>query len=266
MERIASRQNPIVRRFRDLARPGAAADGLLLDGEHLLDEALRAAVPVEVAAFAERALDRLSPLAARAAAAGARVVAVPDHVLAAISPVRQPSGVVAIARCRVTPLSSILAAPSPLLLLLHEVQDPGNVGAAVRAAEACGATGLVPGDGSADPFGWKALRGAMGSTFRLPIAGRQPLLDAVAAAQAARIRVFATVPRGGTPLASADLRVPAAVLLGGEGPGLPAALVDRADERLSIPMRAPVDSLNVATAAAVILYESARQRSHVALR
>jgi TrmH family RNA methyltransferase len=261
MERIASRQNPIVKRFRDLART-ASADAMILDGEHLLEDALGAAVPIEIAAFAERhAGDRLASLVARTAATGARTITVPHDILAAISPVKNPSGAVAIARCRTASLPAILGASSPLILLLHGVQDPGNVGAVIRAAEACGATGIVTGDGSADPFGWKALRGAMGSSFRLPIAVHQDLEIAIDQARRAGIRIFATVPRGGTPLASADLRAPCAVLLGGEGPGLPDALVNAADERLTIPMRDPVESLNVATAAALIVYEAARQRS-----
>lgn len=264
MERIASRHNPLVKRFRDLARPGSSADAMLLDGAHLLEDALGAAVPIEIAAFAERfAGERLASLVARTAATGARTVTVPDQILAAMSPVKNPSGAVAIAHYHTASLPAILGAPSPLILLLHEVQDPGNVGAVVRAAEGCGASGLVTSDGSADPFGWKALRGAMGSTFRLPIAVRQSLADVVAQARLAGIRIFATVPRGGTRLASADLRGPAAVLLGGEGPGLPDALVAMADERVTIPMRAPVESLNVATAAALIVYEAARQRSNV---
>jgi TrmH family RNA methyltransferase len=263
MERIASRQNPIVKRFRDLARAGSSADAMLLDGDHLLEEALAAEVPIEVAAFADRAgTERLASLIARAVAAGARIVSVPDQILTAISPVKNPSGVVAIARSRSASVAALLDAPSPLILLLHEVQDPGNAGAIVRVAEACGATGIVTSDGSADPFGWKALRGAMGSTFRLPIAVRQPLAGVVAQARAAGIRVFATVPRGGVPLAATDLRGPAAVLLGGEGSGLPESLIALADERLTIAMRPPVESLNVATAAALIVYEAARQRSN----
>jgi TrmH family RNA methyltransferase len=262
MERIASRQNPIVKRFRDLARTGPAAGAVVLDGEHLIEDALGAAVPIEVAAFADSLVtDRLAPLAARVAATGARVIAVPDDVMAALSPVRTPAGAVAIGRCQGASLADIISAPAPLILLLHGVQDPGNVGACIRAAEACGATGVATSDGSADPFGWKALRGAMGSTFRLPVAAHQPFDRAIDAAKAAGIRIYATVPRGGTMLASADLRRPSAVLLGGEGPGLPAALMERADERLTIPMRAPVESLNVATAAALIVYEAARQRS-----
>jgi TrmH family RNA methyltransferase len=112
---------------------------------------------------------------------------------------------------------------------------------------------------SADPFGWKALRGAMGSTFRIPVA-RQPIEDALRAARGAGVRVFATIARGGTPLPQCDLTGPAAILLGGEGGGLPASWLDAADERLTIPMRGQVESLNVAIAAALILYEASRQR------
>jgi TrmH family RNA methyltransferase len=262
MERIASRHNPIVKRFREVARSGSSAGAMLLDGEHLLEEALAAGVPIEVAAFADRpGNDALTRLAARSARAGARTVQVTDQVLAAMSPVKNPSGVVALATLRRAEASALLTGPEALVLLLHEIQDPGNVGAVIRVSEACGVTGVVTSEGSADPFGWTALRGAMGSTFRMPILDRQPLNDAIERARAAGIRVFATVPTGGTSLPHADLRGPSAVLLGGEGPGLPDALADTADERLTIPMRPPVESLNVATAAALIVYEAARQRS-----
>lgn len=261
MERIASRQNPLVKRFRELARAGAADDEMLLDGQHLVEEALAADLPIEVAAFAEKhAEGRLVALAARTRRAGARTLAVTDPVLAALSPVQHPSGVVAIARRPGSSVDGVFAKRPQLVVLLSDVQDPGNVGAIIRAADGCGASGIVAGQGTADPFGWKALRGAMGSTFRLPIA-RQPLGEAIAAARTAGVRVFAAVPRGGTPLPQCDLRSPAAVLLGGEGGGLPSRLLDQADVRLTIPMRPPVESLNVAIAAALILYEASRQRT-----
>ncbi len=146
------------------------------------------------------------------------------------------------------------------------MQDPGNVGAVVRAAEACGATGLVTGGGTADPFGWKALRGAMGSTFRLPIAVRQPLPGRRrGGAGGAHPHLRHGAARRQIPLASPICACRRQLLLGGEGPGSRLPWSIAADQRLSIPMREPVDSLNVATAAAVILYEAARQRSHVAL-
>jgi TrmH family RNA methyltransferase len=261
VERIASRQNPIVKRFRELARAGASSETVLLDGQHLVEEAIASDVKIEVAAFGEKhAQHRLVTLAARARRTGAKTVAVTDQVLAALSPVQHPSGVVAIARRPARSIEEVFARRPQLLLLLNDVQDPGNVGAIIRAAEGCGATGVVAGDGTADPFGWKALRGSMGSTFRVPIV-RQSLGGVVTHARAARVRVFATVPRDGTPLAQCDLRGPSAVLLGGEGGGLSSELLDLADERLTIPMRPPVESLNVAIAAALIVYEASRQRS-----
>jgi RNA methyltransferase, TrmH family len=149
----------------------------------------------------------------------------------------------------------------PLVLLVSDVQDPGNIGAVVRVAEAGGATGVLAAGISADPFGWKALRGSMGSTLRLPVARVDDAADAAARARAHGCRVIATSPRGGTPLYDVDLRLPCAVLIGGEGGGLSDALIDAADERVTIPMQTPVESLNAAVTAAVIVYEAQRQRS-----
>ncbi len=263
MERISSRQNPLVRRFRDLAsRTGGASLDVLLDGEHLLREALSSGVRIEVAAFSDALVGtRLAPLVDDVARHGGRVVAVSASVLAAVSPVHEPSGVVAIATVQKRELHDALDRAPQLVFLLSEVQDPGNVGAIVRAAEACGVTGVVAGEGTADPYSWKALRGSMGSSFRLPVAARIPLLEAARTARSKGIRILAAVPRAGEPLPRADLRAPAAILLGGEGQGIPEALLRMADGRLSIPMRRPVESLNVSVAAALIAYEAFRQRA-----
>jgi RNA methyltransferase, TrmH family len=260
MERIASRQNPLVRRFRELARGTAASGDALLDGAHLVQEALRSEVPIDLVAIADRVTARESAIVEEARRAGARVVQVPDHVLAAMSPVRQPSGIVAIARCRAATLTQVLDGATPLVLVLAGVQDAGNVGAIIRAAEACGATGIICSDGTADPFGWKALRGAMGSSFRMPIAVDHGVSAIVAAARTRGVAVVATTPRDGTPLGSFDLRRPVAIVLGAEGAGLPSDVTASADALLTIPMRAPVESLNVSVAAALILFEASRQR------
>jgi TrmH family RNA methyltransferase len=281
MERISSRQNAIVKRFRELARasrpvktngsadPSARAGHateVLLDGEHLVQEALRCDIPIEIAAFADRQLDNvLSPVARIAKDVrkrGGRVLKVSDQVLAAMSPVQHPSGVVAIARARPADVRVVMATVTdlPLVLVLAGLQDPGNVGAIVRAASAFGASGVVAIEGSANPFSWKALRGAMGGTFRLPIAARGSLTEVIASARELGVRLVAAVPRGGTPLPDVDLREPTAIVLGGEGAGLSSAVMAAVDETVTIPMQAPVESLNVAIAAALILYEAMRQR------
>src|SRR5439155_346809 len=131
----------------------------------------------------------------------------------------------------------------------------------VRAAEAAGATGVVSAGASANPFGWKALRGSMGSALRLPTFAAADAATALADARRRGCRIVATAPRGGTSIFALDLKGPVAVLIGGEGPGLPAALTDAADERVTIPMQAPVESLNAAVTEALIVYEAKRQRS-----
>ena len=279
MERISSRQNAIVKRFRDLARAarpakagadpsaraGHAAD-VLLDGEHLVHEALLCDIAIEIAAFSDKQIENVLSPAARLAkdvkTRGGRVIVVSDQVLAAMSPVQHPSGVVAIARARPADVRVAMATVMdvPLVLVLAGLQDPGNVGAIVRAAAAFGASGVVAIEGSANPFSWKALRGAMGGTFRLPIASRGSLSDVVATAGELGVRLVAAVPRGGTPLPGLDLREPTAIVLGGEGAGVSPATMAAVHETVTIPMQAPMESLNVAIAAAVILYEAMRQR------
>lgn len=265
IERISSRQNALVRQFRDVAQ-GDVADRILLDGEHLIEEAVASGIEIKIAAFTD-------PIAhgtfARRFTSATKAVIVSDAVLNAMSPVRSPSGAVAIAKRPRVDLARVFARTPQLILCLHGIQDPGNVGAIVRAAEGCGATGIICSERTADPFGWKALRGSMGSSFRVPLATRQSLPEAIDVARGKGLRVFATSAHGGTPLHQCNLRMPAAIVLGGEGAGLPSSVLDAADERLTIPMQPPVESLNVAIAAALVIYETARQRhrdrAHVAL-
>ena len=259
---ITSRQNSSVQAFRELARKRKPTDDrVLLDGWHLLIEARQAGVPIERAVFTSDILDKteIARVAHELTDAGAEVISVTGAVMEALSPVRTPSGVVAIGRRETVTPDAVFAQSPQLVLLSVDVQDPGNLGAIVRAAEAAGATGVVACGASADPFGWKALRGSMGSAFRVPIA-RASVHQAMRAARAARVQVLAAVARVGHPLFETDLRGPTAVLIGGEGSGLPLGLLEQADALVSIPMRAPVDSLNVAVAAALLLYEAARQR------
>lgn len=235
---------------------------MLLDGSHLLREALAARIPIETVAFVETSRDQdVQQLASETERRGIRTIAVTAPVLAAMTPVRTPSGIVAIAALESAPLSVVLQERPQLLVVLHAVQDPGNVGAVIRVAEACGATGVIVTAGSADPFGWKALRGAMGSAFRLRVAAGVPVGKCLEALDRGGVSLAAAVPRGGASLPSVDLKKPVALLFGGEGAGLPSHLIESAAVRLTIPMRPQVESLNVAVSAAIVLYEAARQRA-----
>jgi len=261
MKRITSRQNPLVARYRAVSR-GAERDLILLDGPHLIADADAAGLRIRHALVAAGAIERpdLRALVARLEAAGVDVASATGPVMAAASPVRSSSPIVALAE-RPAPLEDrLFADPSPLVVIACDVQDPGNVGAIARVAEAGGASGMIAAGECADPFGWKALRGSMGSALRLPIAVRPSLDQAVRDARQGRCRVIATVPRNGQSLFDADLRGPVAILVGGEGRGLPAAVADEADQRVTIPMRSPVESLNAAVTAALLVYEARRRR------
>ena len=254
-----------VKRYRELAR-NSPKNGLerelLLDGAHLLIEARKSGVVVDSAAFEDSVLKdaAMRQLAEALAGDGADVYIVSRKTLESMSPVKTPAGVVAIARRSYVPLDAAFAGTdAPLVVVAHEVQDPGNVGGIMRTAEAAGATAFVTTHATADPLGWKALRGSMGSALRVPIV-RADLDDTMDALRAFRIATSALVPRDGRRLFDSDFRRASAVLLGGEGGGLPARVLERVNQRVSIPMRAPVESLNVGIAAALVLYEAFRQR------
>lgn len=263
MTAITSRQHPVVRRCRELARDRRGdATEILLDGAHLVGEALDAGVPMSVALLGDGFLDRPegAALAARLGQSGATIYRASDAAMDAASPVRTSTGVVAIGRLAPHPADALWTPAPALVVCLAGLQDPGNVGAVLRAAEAAGATGAILTAGSADPFGWKALRGSMGSALRLPLTRFQTVGSACDEAAARGVAVAALTPAGGDDLYAADLRGPLLLLVGGEGPGLPADALDAADLRIRIPMEPPVESLNAAVAAGVVLFEARRQR------
>lgn len=252
--RLTTRQHAIVRRCRRLAAHGSEDGAILLDGAHLVAAALDARLPIDAVVTDGRHAD----LALRAENTGADVFEAGARVFDAVSPVQSPTGVVAIARWSPSPVDRLLTADARLIGLVG-VQDPGNVGGAIRTADALGATGVVTLDGSADPAGFKALRGAMGSTFRLPVASAR-LAEVLPDARRRGVRMAAAVAHAGEPPSPAALESPVLILLGNEGAGLPEPLVAEADVRLTVPMRPGVDSLNVAVTAAILLWEAVDRR------
>jgi TrmH family RNA methyltransferase len=235
---------------------------MLLDGAHLVADALAANVCIEHIVVAAEAIDRgdIRAIVHAAERAGVAIAAASVPVIAAVSPVRSPSAIVALAERPRHEERQLYGVARAVVVIAADVQDPGNLGAIVRVAEAAGASGLVAAGESADPFGWKALRGSMGSALRLPTAVDRHTEHALARARHHRCRIVATLPRGGQSLFDADLRGPLAIVIGGEGRGLPQQAIDAADEVVTIPMQPPVESLNAAVTAAILLYE-ARRRS-----
>lgn len=263
--RISRRQDATVIKVRDIAK-GAGPDGaVLLDGQRLLLDAFRAGVAIDLvlatSAILEDPSDEARELWQAAHAAGVAIYETTPGVIDAASPVRTPSGVVAIAQWSPSPLSALWTPAPAMALGLVNVQDPGNAGAVIRSADGLGATGVAMVGATADPGSAKALRGAMGSTFRVPVA-RESIGETLRSARAAGLKIAATMaPSSQTvDLHEADLTGPMLVLLGNEGAGLPERVLRAADLQLSIAMRPGINSFNVAVTSALVLYEARLQR------
>jgi len=263
MRAVSSRQNPLVQQFREVAAGHARGSRVLLDGAHLIATAIDAGLHLPLAAITDSELDdpEFAALAARLEAGGTDIAVVTSHLMDVVSPVHSPSGIVAIGDHAPASVAEVLGAHGPLVLVVADVQDPGNLGALVRSAEAASATGVIASGLSADPFAWKALRGSMGSALRLPVAIALDTEELVAEIRQAGLQTVAAVPRDGVAPESVDWQKPTALLMGGEGPGLPHAVIDAADVRVTVPMAPPVESLNVSIAGALLLYVARRQRT-----
>jgi len=260
-ETLRSRANPLYKRLRALKERAAERELCLLEGPRLVLEALEAGVAVVEAAASERAEASTAGRAALAALRqeGVPVRAMSAELVSALSETETSQGLLAVAR-RPSFGEDAVFRGTPLVLVADGVQNPGNLGGLLRSAEAAGASGAILAGGCADPFSWKALRGSMGSAFRLAHLRGLPIAQALDTLDARRIPVLATAAEGERRYDEVDLRGPVAIVVGTEGAGLPPAVLERAAARLRVPLREPVESLNVGVAAALVLFEAARQR------
>jgi TrmH family RNA methyltransferase len=260
-ETLRSRENPLYKRLRALKKRGGDRELCLLEGPKLVLEALAAGLVVVEAATSPRAEASPAGASALTALRGREVPVrrLTAELFSSLSEAETSQGVLALARRPVFDEEQVFRG-TPLVLVADGVQNPGNLGGLLRTAEAAGATGAILTRGCADPFSWKALRGSMGSAFRLPHLRGLPIEQALDALEAAGVAPLATATDGERRYDQVDLRGPVALVVGSEGMGLPAAVRERAAARLRVPLAGPVDSLNVGVAAALVLFEAARQR------
>ena len=254
MKHITSRDNSLFKQLRKLAesaRERRKGGQVLLDGAHLVEAYASACGLPELLIVAE---GDCSPDAVRVLQRMAQVDAImlPPAMLAEISPVATPTGLLALAAMPQLPLP---AAPA-FALLIEDIQDPGNLGSMLRSAAAAGVEAVYLSAGCADIWSPKALRGGQGAHFILPVAERADLVD-VAKSFAGRTLA---AELGGTSLYECDLGGAVAFIIGNEGAGLSATLLAAASELVRIPMPGQVESLNAAAAAAVCLFERVRRQ------
>ncbi|MDX6385121.1 MAG: methyltransferase, TrmH family [Blastocatellia bacterium] len=261
---VTSRDNSLLRQARAV-RDGKIDDSIFVEGLRLCEEAMKSGLPIEAVIYSEeiKRKDRAAIVIERLGAAGARVAEVSEKLLESISYTKTPQGIVVLAsRPRHNESSFKEKQPaSPLLIILHGINNPVNVGAILRTAEAAGVSGAITTAGTSDAFSPKALRGAMGSAFRLPIWSGVEYADVIDWCKDRRIRTVCGVARGQQSYTEIDWRGSCAVIVGTESTGLTPEEIALADEVVRIPMAGQVESLNVAVATGVLLYEASRQRT-----
>lgn len=252
---ITSTRSPRVQAVRRLHRRSArvAERRFVVEGPQAVREALGSLEELFTT-------DPAHPLAVAAAALGVPVTAVDDKVLGVLAETTTPQGLVGVAPLLQAPLSVVEG--GRLVVVLHEVNDPGTAGTVIRTADAAGADAVVLTERSVDPHNGKCVRASAGSLWHLPVVSGAPLADVLAALRRTGVQVLATTGTAGDDLDDlADagvLGAPTAWLMGSEAHGLPVEVLDAADRRVRIPLHGKAESLNLATAAAVCLYASAR--------
>jgi TrmH family RNA methyltransferase len=252
-ETISSAANPLLQDVRRaITRGGLSPQGwCVAETPHLLDEALRSRCRVEMVLASESAWERLPRLP------GIRIAILPDALLKKISGTETSPGVMALVQPPEWQLEQLFGAV-PLVVVLDGLQDPGNAGAILRAAEGFGATGAIFLKGTASPFNSKTLRASAGSLFRVPFLYGMDPAPALAALRQHQVELVAAVPGAARTLAEVDLTRPCALIIGNEARGIGREWRAAARE-VSIPTTS-VESLNAAVAAGILLYEARRQR------
>ncbi len=257
VERLTSPSNPLLKDVGMAAARGTVtSDGCALaETFHLLEEALRSQAEIKAVLAAESSLARAKRLLVRHPRV--RLVALPDTLLARLSATEASQGVIALVHPPAWTLPDLFSAP-PLVMVLDGLQDPGNAGAILRAAEAFGATGVAVVKGGVNPYNPKAIRASAGSIFRLPLARAVSGQEVVSFLKDRGADVYVADAAGGVAPQEVDLARGCAVVIGSEAGG-PQSRVWTTAKRLRIPTEA-VESLNAAMAAGILLYEARRQR------
>ncbi|MFI5511522.1 TrmH family RNA methyltransferase [Mycobacterium sp. NPDC051804] len=239
-----------IKLHRHVGRRRAAR--FLAEGSNLVEAAMRRGLVSEVF-VTEAAQARFASLLT-----DAQVHVVTERAAKALSDTVTPVGMVAVCSVPETSLGDVLAASPRLLAVAAEISEPGNAGTLIRVADAMGADAVVLAGHSVDPYNGKCLRASAGSIFSIPVVSEPDATAAVSAISAAGLAVLATTVDGEILLDDADLASPTAWLFGPEAHGLSAELAGMATHQVQIPMPGNAESLNVASAAAICLYQSAR--------
>lgn len=263
IDKITSRDNSLLRQARSV-RDGKIEELIFVEGLRLCEEAQRSNLKIEAVIVSEELMrkERAAQAIAELSRVSKRMASVSEKLLESISYTKTPQGIVVLAErpdSSEQRLAASLAA-TPLLVVLHQINNPVNVGAILRTAEAAGATGVIATRNTSDPFSPKSLRGAMGSAFRLPIWIGGSFEEVIEWCRTRRIATICSDAEADTDYTDLDWTMPSALLLGPESTGFTSEELIYADRTVKITMKGMAESLNVSVAAGILLFEAARQR------
>jgi TrmH family RNA methyltransferase len=262
---VQSKQNPRFKELRRaLTRPGRDTHGLVgVEGRHLLEEAFHAGLRVACIFVAKEAEALLNEFPV---ADDVDILVAPRALLDSVLDTETPQPVAALVELPDWTWAHVLRGRGswdPLVLILAGIQDPGNLGTILRSAEAFGASGVLALPGTVNAWNPKAVRASAGSIFRLPVLAAT-LNECLSNLRESGMRILTTTVQEGEPADLVNFTGPLALLIGNEGSGVPQEIAVHADSRVTIPCPGPVESLNAAVAASVLLYEISRQRQGAA--
>ena len=264
MKTITSRDNSLLRQARSV-RDGKVAELIFIEGLRLAEEALRSKLEIEAVIVSQELAqkEKTQTLITDLTQVSHRLVSVSEKLLESVSYTKTPQGIVVLASRPETSEEHFVAnnREPELIVIMHRINNPVNAGAILRTTEAAGATGVIATQNTCDPLSPKSLRGAMGSAFRLPVWFGPAYDEALAWCGERGIQRICADVHASTGYDQVDWRRPSALILGPESSGLSPEEISAANEAVRIPMRGPAESLNVAVATGVLLYEAARQRT-----
>jgi TrmH family RNA methyltransferase len=260
---ITSRDNSLLKLARSV-RDGKTRELIFVEGLRLAEEALRSGLDIDAVIYSDEIAEkeRAASFLKDVAKVAKKLAVVSEKLLATISYTKTPQGVVVLARRPESDSGRLVTTPdmTPLLVVMHGINNPVNVGAILRSAEAAGASGVIATSHTSDPFSPKSLRGAMGSAFRLPIWFGPTYQEAIGWCAQHNLKTVCAAVSARKKFTEIDWTSPRALILGPEATGLSAEEIQAADEVVMIPMSGAVESLNVSVAAGILMYEAARQR------
>jgi len=259
---ITSFRNPLVKRIKKLRRKKVRQQegAFFIEGIRVVLSALEQGVPVETLVYSPDLLtsDVAWEAIATQRAAGSELAELSGEVFASISERDNPVGLGAIVRTRLCTLAELAVTADAIFVAAEDLADPGNLGTLVRTLDGVGAAGLILVGQTTDPFHPTAVKASMGALFTVPVCEVGDLDEVWAWAQAARLFTIATSARASHNFWEAGYRFPALLLLGSEGEGLGADVLQQAHQAVSIPMYGRASSLNLSVAAGLLLYELRR--------